>query len=95
MLTDGSNLQNILFTKSPGISLSEPLKIEHDCEKLTTCFTDANNLTLTKIYTDPDNEVIRVTRVLLDPEGQFSDCYQLNDDIEWFGGPQMRYLNEI
>ncbi|XP_014212856.1 myogenesis-regulating glycosidase-like [Copidosoma floridanum] len=86
---DGTKIEASLFTKNPALKSDEALKIEQDCERLTTCIQLAGN-TYAKIKADPENEVVYISRVVSDAQGELDDCFSL-DDAQWYGGPQWRY----
>jgi myogenesis-regulating glycosidase len=47
--------------------------------------------TFIEVESDPTKETLIITATLADPDGEIIHCYQLADDTEWFGGPQLRY----
>ena len=90
---DGTNIQNVLYTRDSKL-LGTPA-LQENCEALTTC-VKVGNTVHTKIVTDPKSEVVKISRVIDNPDGQITDCYKLAADTEWFGGPQLRYgKNEL
>ncbi|XP_011868146.1 PREDICTED: uncharacterized family 31 glucosidase KIAA1161 isoform X7 [Vollenhovia emeryi] len=42
----------------------------------------------TNLKYDEEKNIVIVTRMLTDPDGEIRDCFQLADDTQWFGGPQ-------
>ncbi|KAJ8684313.1 hypothetical protein QAD02_020105 [Eretmocerus hayati] len=96
---DGTSFKDIMFTRQSDALLSQELSIEPDCsgDTKTTCIMlRKSNVTVAKIWIDPDQEVVRVSRTVSDanstnPSAEIADCFEFADDTEWFGGPQMRY----
>lgn len=77
-----------MYTKDSSTKYTEPFTI---VQKNLTTYVQATNKTHAKITTDPKSEVIFVSRVVEDVKGELIDCFSLNDDTQWFGGPQWRY----
>ncbi|KAK2575419.1 hypothetical protein KPH14_008331 [Odynerus spinipes] len=84
---EDSCTRNVLHTTYPG---TDRLLIDLDCGIDTVCLRNGN-LTNTAIQISKDSDVIVVRRIVRDPDAELKDCYALSDDVEWFGGPQLRY----
>lgn len=82
-------MNNILHTKIFGKTML-PVWLIPNCEQFTTCVS-SDNVTHTRIVTNPSSETIQVSSAVADQDGQLIHCYQLADDTDWFGGPQIRY----
>ncbi|KAL0117299.1 hypothetical protein PUN28_010272 [Cardiocondyla obscurior] len=50
-----------------------------------------NIRTFLAIDADKDKETITVTHTSADPDSEIIHCFQLTDDTEWFGGPEIRH----
>ncbi|XP_014218182.1 myogenesis-regulating glycosidase [Copidosoma floridanum] len=87
--SDGRKISASLYTKYPGSMSNESLKIEQDCERLTTCI-QLGNRTHARIKTDPEKETVQVNRSTSTASGQLADCFALTEDVLWFGGPERR-----
>lgn len=83
-------MRNVLFTKNPiGILGSLSIKKCIESEPETVCIV--SNEVLAKIKLDSKKEVIKIDREVNDPDGQITDCFQLNDGTQWFAGPEIGY----
>ncbi|XP_012256854.2 myogenesis-regulating glycosidase-like [Athalia rosae] len=85
---DGSNVYNVLHTHS-GADPSLPLRFS-DCTGNKTCVTQGDAVR-TEFEMSPESAVIKISRVVLDPNAEIVDCYQLSEFTQWFSGPQHRY----
>lgn len=90
--TDGAKMQNFLITTySTGIYGNSTIEESKLGNSVTNWCIYLNGLQHTKIKVDSSSEVVEISREIDDPEGEIIDCYQLADNTQWFGGPQMRY----
>lgn len=84
-------MQNVLMTSYPNAS-QKRAKIK-DCvvgEPTTQCIY-WGDVAHTQITVDPKSEVVKISREVNDTKGEIIDCYQLTENTQWFGGPQIRY----
>ncbi|XP_012285378.1 myogenesis-regulating glycosidase [Orussus abietinus] len=88
---DGEVMLNSLHTREDELKgLTQPLVMQPSCGLHQTCFL-SGNVSKTVIETDPSGNSVKVSRVVNKPSARIADCFKLNDDTEWFGGPQQRY----
>ncbi|KAF7401558.1 hypothetical protein HZH68_007378 [Vespula germanica] len=81
--------RNVLHTQSPDL-LKGPVLIDLDCGTDNICLKN-DGVTHTVIKLARNSDVITVSRTVKDSNAKLIDCYELGDDTEWFGGPQLRY----
>lgn len=64
-----------------------------DGTKMVNLFFTRNRkgVSSTNFEVNKNKEIITITRTLSDPNGEIIDCFQLTNDTQWFGGPQLRY----
>ncbi|XP_015190744.1 PREDICTED: uncharacterized family 31 glucosidase KIAA1161 isoform X1 [Polistes dominula] len=86
---EDSCTRNVIRTQSSDI-LRGPLLIELNCGVDNICLKNENVLH-TVIKLPVNSDVITVSRIVKDPNAKLIDCYELGDNVEWFGGPQLRY----
>lgn len=80
-------MRNVLYTKSSAYSSGGSLVTIENCGK-NVCIKE-NGVTHTTLQFG--NEVIILSRIVRESEAQLMDCYEFADNVEWFGGPEMRY----
>ncbi|KAF7399010.1 hypothetical protein HZH66_006907 [Vespula vulgaris] len=81
--------RNVLHTQSPDL-LKGPVLIDLDCGTDNICLKN-DGVTHTVIKLAANSDIITVSRTVKDSNAKLIDCYELGDDTEWFGGPQLRY----
>ncbi|XP_043670069.1 myogenesis-regulating glycosidase isoform X2 [Vespula pensylvanica] len=81
--------RNVLHTQSPDL-LKGPVLIDLDCGTDNICLKN-DGVTHTVIKLATNSDIITVSRTVKDSNAKLIDCYELGDDTEWFGGPQLRY----
>ena len=80
----------MLYARDADAISQETLTIKQNCELYTTCIMLGSEIN-TRITAIPSEETIKISRVLANPDGTLTDCYALDDNTEWYGGPQIRY----
>ncbi|XP_012528345.1 myogenesis-regulating glycosidase [Monomorium pharaonis] len=86
---DGTNMVNILYTKSPSATQQSTPSVFKNCGNNKICLKYATGELEFDI--DCEKETITVIRKLFNSAGELLDCFQLTDDTQWFGGPELRY----
>jgi len=86
-VSDGTNMVNMFYSRFK-VTMQSPSVVEN-CSDNKVCIQ--NVFGKTRFEVGPENKTIIITRTLFDPAGEFLDCFQLTDDTQWFGGPQVRY----
>ncbi|XP_035718543.1 myogenesis-regulating glycosidase-like isoform X2 [Vespa mandarinia] len=86
---EDSCTRNVLHTQSSDI-LRGPTLIDLNCGTDNVCLKN-EDVIHTVIRLSTNSDVINVSRIVKDSDAKLIDCYELGDDTEWFGGPQLRY----
>lgn len=88
MNNDGTNMVNTFYTRSRSATQQSPSVLEN-CGDNKVCVKYA--AADVEFSMDNELEYVTITRRLFDPTGELLDCFQLTDDTQWFGGPQLRH----
>ncbi|XP_066597048.1 myogenesis-regulating glycosidase [Prorops nasuta] len=86
---DGTDTTNVLRTKTAD-NLMSPLEIDENCEQNSVCIR-TGNLLHTIIRVNASSEIINIERQVPKPDGELVDCYAFGKNVQWFGGPQLRF----
>lgn len=86
-------MDNILTIGSYNVDSMRYRFLKNCYDRFTVCIVSYDNATVTKIKTNPNQEIIRITRTITDPTlyHRLIDCYQLMNNTNWFSGCENRH----